>query len=163
MPGLRPIAAACILAAAACATAGTGSKPRASAPADSLSSLAWMAGSWTGTVDGVEMEEHWSDAKGGLMLGSHRDLSGGRLVFFEQLLAQARPEGTFLVARPKGLESTAFKLERQELQRVVFENPAHDFPQRVIYWRENDLLTARVEGMENGAPSASQWTWRAKR
>jgi hypothetical protein len=34
---------------------------------------------------------------------------------------------------------------------VTFENPAHDFPQRVIYkLTAPDKLGARIEGMRNG-------------
>ncbi len=34
---------------------------------------------------------------------------------------------------------------------VTFENPAHDFPQRIIYRRRGaDSLIARVEGMRGG-------------
>jgi hypothetical protein len=35
----------------------------------------------------------------------------------------------------------------------VFENAAHDFPQRVLYRREAaDRLVARIEGLRNGQP-----------
>ncbi len=30
--------------------------------------------------------------------------------------------------------------------RVVFENTAHDFPQRIIYWKDGNDLRARIEG-----------------
>ena len=33
---------------------------------------------------------------------------------------------------------------------AVFENPAHDFPQRVIYKRDGDKLNARIEGTKDG-------------
>jgi hypothetical protein len=36
----------------------------------------------------------------------------------------------------------------------VFENPTHDFPQRVIYRREGDSLLGRIEGMTNGQQKA---------
>ena len=32
----------------------------AAAPSEVVPSLAWMAGTWTGTTDGIEMEEHWT-------------------------------------------------------------------------------------------------------
>jgi len=38
---------------------------------------------------------------------------------------------------------------------VVFENPAHDFPQRIIYRRRGtDSLLARIEGTVNGQTRA---------
>jgi len=42
---------------------------------------------------------------------------------------------------------TDFKLTRLTEQEAVFENPAHDFPKRVIYRKSAvGTLTARVEG-----------------
>jgi hypothetical protein len=43
----------------------------------------------------------------------------------------------------------------------VFENLAHDFPQRIIYSRAGDQLTARIEGPMNGKPAAMEWRYRA--
>jgi hypothetical protein len=37
----------------------------------------------------------------------------------------------------------------------VFENPQHDFPQRIIYKRDGaDGLKARIEGESKGKPKA---------
>ncbi|MND00816.1 hypothetical protein D3C83_195580 [compost metagenome] len=37
--------------------------------------------------------------------------------------------------------------------RIVFENPTHDFPQRVIYQgRDDDGLLGRIEGESGGEP-----------
>jgi hypothetical protein len=40
---------------------------------------------------------------------------------------------------------------------VVFENEAHDFPQRVIYRREGDRLLARIEGKIGGKERSADW------
>ena len=39
----------------------------------------------------------------------------------------------------------------------MFENPSHDFPQRVIYWREGSVLAARVEGQIDGRTEGEEW------
>jgi hypothetical protein len=46
-------------------------------------------------------------------------------------------------------------------RRVVFDNRAHDFPQRVIYWRDGEALHARVEGLVRGTLESEEWQWRA--
>ena len=43
--------------------------------------------------------------------------------------------------------------------RVTFENLQHDFPQRVIYWRNGKRLCARVEGTINGKVEAEEYCW----
>jgi hypothetical protein len=42
-------------------------------------------------------------------------------------------------------------------QRAVFENPTHDFPQRIIYARDGDLMTARIEGAVDGRAEHMEW------
>ena len=42
---------------------------------------------------------------------------------------------------------------------VVFENLEHDFPQRIIYRRQGDLMVARIEGDGPGETKARQWEW----
>ena len=121
----------------------------------SLASLAWMAGSWEGTADGVAMEEHWLPARGGAMLGVHRDVAGGRMVSFEFLRIEATAEGVTYLASPKGRPATPFRLVESGPARVVFANPEHDFPQRILYWLgEDGSLHARIEGRQGEKPAS---------
>ena len=51
-------------------------------------------------------------------------------------------------------------LTKLEDNKVVFENPTHDFPQRIIYWLdENKKLHARVEGTVKGQQRGMEWQW----
>ncbi|HEY7413241.1 MAG TPA: DUF6265 family protein [Vicinamibacteria bacterium] len=130
---------------------------------DALDDLAWIAGTWEGTADGMAMEEHWLEPSGGTMLGLHRDVAGGRTVSFEFLRIEAGPDGVAYVAQPGGRPPTRFALVERGKDRVVFANPAHDFPQRILYWRDAAGLHARVEGKEKGVDQAMEWTWRKAR
>lgn len=42
-------------------------------------------------------------------------------------------------------------------KRVVFENLAHDFPQRIVYWKDGDLLAARIEATVRGQKRSEEW------
>jgi hypothetical protein len=83
-------------------------------------------------------------------------------VSFEFLRIAAEPEGIVYWASPKGRPATPFKLSEWGTRRAVFANPAHDFPQRILYWiDEAGALHARIEG--DGSAGAMEWTWvRAK-
>ena len=123
-------------------------------------SLAWMAGTWTGVKDGVFSEETWTAPGGGAMLGVHRDLREGRMVGFEFLRIDADKEGLTYWASPGGQPATPFRLKESGPRRVVFENPTHDFPQRILYWLGDDgKLNARIEGTVQGKPGAEEWAW----
>jgi len=125
----------------------------------------WMAGTWTGASDGTEMEEVWTPAKGGSMLGLHRDVKGGRTVEFEFLRIEAAPDGVTYWASPMGRPATPFRMVVSESaaseRRVVFANPEHDFPARILYWMAPDgLLHARIEGTLKGKPASEEWSWK---
>ena len=133
----------------------------AGAAAPDISTLAWMAGNWTGTQDGVEMEELWQRPKGNTMLAVHRDIKDGRTVSFEFLRIEATAEAITYWASPRARPATPFKMIEQSSQRVVFENAEHDFPRRIIYWMTGDkMLHAKIEGTMGGKPASEEWTWR---
>jgi hypothetical protein len=119
---------------------------------------AWMSGSWSGAIDNVQMEEHWTAPGGGVMLGMHRDV--GKSVEFEFLRIEMQKDGTLVyLAQPFGKPATPFPLKSSTDARVVFENAKHDFPQRIIYWRKDAQLCARVEGTIGGKQESQEWCW----
>jgi hypothetical protein len=132
--------------------------PAEAAPA--IDSLAWLAGNWGGVKEGVESEESWTAPQGGAMLGVHRDVRAGRMVGFEFLRIDTEKDGLTYWASPGGRAATPFRLTGAGPRWVVFENPAHDFPQRVRYWMGDDgKLHARIEGTLQGKPGSEEWSW----
>jgi hypothetical protein len=115
----------------------------------------WMAGTWQSTADGVRMEEHWTSAEGGLMLGLHRDLTPKK-TSFEFIRIEHRGDSLVYLAMPGGRPPTEFTLKSATAGRIVFENLAHDFPQRIIYWSAESQLCARVEDAKE---QGEQWCW----
>jgi len=157
--------AAAIAGAALCVCAASAAGPAAgAAPAgpEAVASLAWLAGSWSGESNGLAMEEHWIAPSGGALLGMHRDVKNGRMVEFEFLRIDASGGAVTYWASPRSAPPTPFRLkELGPGQRVVFENPEHDFPQRILYWRTDDeALHARVEGPSTTGEKGMEWTWK---
>ena len=127
---------------------------RAGAQED-LGGLSWLAGGWRGEMGRAVIEEHWTKAAGGMMLGVSRTVVGDKAVGFEFLRIEVRADGVYYVAQPNGRAGTDFKLTKLEGESAVFENPEHDFPKRIIYSREGThSLAARVEG-DGG--KAAEW------
>jgi hypothetical protein len=129
-------------------------------PKPALNDIGWLAGSWTGTISGLEMEEHWTAPKGNSMIGIHRDVGKGRTLSFEFLRIEQQGEKIVYLSMPTGRSpATPFPLKDASANRVVFENPAHDFPQRIIYWKDGNDLRARIEGTMNGKAGSQEWRW----
>lgn len=120
--------------------------------ADPFAPIAWLAGCWTQQGREAGSVEQWMAPAGGVMLGMARTLKNGRAVEFEFMQIRADADGRLsFTAQPQGRPPTEFKLLRQGEAGAVFENPGHDFPQRVMYRREAaDRLVARIEGAVNG-------------
>ena len=134
---------------------------RALPAAPTISALAWMAGSWGGTADGVTSEEHWTSADGGGLVGMHKDVKAGKMTGFEFLRVEVDAQQRICyVSMPGGAPPTSFCAVEVGERRVVFENREHDFPQRILYWLTADgRLHARIEGPLDGKEAAMEWTW----
>jgi len=129
-----------------------------SAHAD-IPDLRWMAGCWS--QDGQESGsvEQWTAPAGGTMIGMSRMVGGGKTVAFEFLRITEDEDGwIWLVASPSGQETARFKLVNMSANEVIFENPDHDFPQRIIYRLDSDgNLVGRIEGEVNGTARAADF------
>src|SRR5262245_20273147 len=116
-----------------------------------LDQLSWIAGCWEGREPARVYTEQWMKPEGGLMLGMSRTVVGGKAREFEFLQISQQGTDIFYIAKPSGQPEASFKLIQNSKQEVVFENPAHDFPQRIIYRLLPDgSMTARIEGKMNG-------------
>jgi len=119
----------------------------------SVEELAWMAGCWASVGAEVGSGEQWTQPAGGTLLGVNRTIKNSVTVAYEFLLIRESENGTIeLVANPSGQSGAAFALKRMSENEVVFENPDHDFPQRIIYHLQGDDLEGRIEGEMEGEP-----------
>jgi hypothetical protein len=137
-----------------------GMTPPQGSPAD-VGQLAWLAGCWSQTRSNGVVEEHWMAPSGGSMLGMSRTVAGGKTVEYEFLRIADVDGRLSYVARPSGQAEAVFPLKAMETDSIVFENPTHDFPQRIIYRRQADgTVTARIEGTLNGQPRGRDFPYR---
>jgi len=129
-----------------------------------IADLAWLEGHWVGSDGPLQMEEIWTSAAGGTIVGLHKDVSTRdgmpRMLWFEFQRIEGGADGIAYVAQPGGQPPTRFALIEQADRRVVFANPAHDFPQRILYWLDDaGALHARIEGPKDGKTVGEEWRW----
>ena len=117
-----------------------------------LHDFAWLAGCWQRSGKDREVVEQWMRPAGDLMLGMSRTIANGKAREFEFLQLRQKEDGEiYYIALPSGQQETWFKLVKYGAHEAVFENPEHDFPQRIIYRLEKDgTLAARIEGTVQG-------------
>jgi hypothetical protein len=117
-----------------------------------------MVGCWGTADEGGSADECWLEPRGDTMMGVHLDVSAGGRAFYEYLRIVASEGVIAYMASPMGSEPTAFHLISIDGQRAVFQNPDHDWPQRLTYWREGNALHAQAEGLSEESRKA-HWVW----
>jgi len=148
--GRRRRAPRALLLAAAIASLAT---PAATAdPAGSLDAFAWLEGEWIRSTKRGEVVERWTRVSDDTMEGIATISRGTDSAVTEHLRLERLGDGIFYVARPReNPMPTPFLLVAADGTRFTFENPEHDFPQRIVYIRDGETsLRVRIEGMEEG-------------
>ncbi|AMO23609.1 DUF6265 family protein [Ramlibacter solisilvae] len=132
-----------------CALAALTALPAVGQPVEKM---AWLAGCWQGHFGEPGTVEQWLAPAGGTMLGMSRTIKQGKTAEYEFMHIRQLPEGVLaFVPQPNGRPPTVFRLLRLGESDALFENPEHDFPQRIHYARPAESrLVASIEGMRNG-------------
>lgn len=127
-----------------------------------LNALTWLAGCWFGRSGKNEFREHWMRPAGGLMLGMGRTMSGSKVLSHEAMRIELDAAGVpVFVAKPSDKPEASFKSVKFDAAGIVFENPDHDFPQRIKYQLKSDgTLDARIEGNLKGREARIEYPMR---
>ena len=132
--------------------------------AGDVAGLSWMTGCWAGGEGALRFEEQWIKPAGGQMMGVSRTIRDGKVTGYEFLLIDGDQEGIYYLPRlSSGATPVKFHLTTQSASEVIFENPAHDFPQRIIYRKTDGGLFARIDGKQNGKERAVDFPMKACR
>ncbi|MEP7157233.1 MAG: DUF6265 family protein [Betaproteobacteria bacterium] len=121
-------------------------------PDSPLASLNWLAGCWYGRNERSEFREQWMRPAGGVMLGMGHSTYKGKMLSFESLRIELDATGIpVYTIKPSDQAEASFKSTRYDATTIVFENPTHDYPQKITYsLRANGMLDAKIEGMLKG-------------
>ena len=123
--------------------------------------LAWLAGCWEAASPQGTVEEQWMSPRGGSMVAMSRSVREGRVSGYELVVLRERDDGLVYQAHPSGQPSAEFPMTRLGDSTVVFEDPAHDFPQRIGYRRVSaDSLLGWIEGTAGGQERRIEFPYR---
>ena len=120
---------------------------------------AWMAGCWEQASGDRWTEECWMPPRGGIMLGAGRSGQGDVLKEWESTQISASADGKLTYwGSPGGAARVPFAMVSQSPGEIVFANPAHDYPQRIRYWKDGEMLGAEIS-LADGTKSV-RWSYR---
>ena len=97
--------------------------------------------------------------RGGVMLSMGRTVRGDALVEYESVVLSVQDGRLAYDAHPSGQRPAVFTARAVNGTEVIFENPAHDYPQRVGYRRDGDSLLAWIEGDVNGKSRRAEFPY----
>ena len=130
-------------------------------PTPTIARVAWLAGCWEARRGSRVIQEHWMPPLGNTMLSVGRTVRGDSLAEFEMVIIRAGGAGLAYEAHPSGQPPAVFRSSALAAGSVVFENLAHDFPQRIGYEAQGgDALLAWTEGPVNGQVKRVEFHYR---
>jgi len=112
--------------------------------------------------DGVKrIDETWLPPAGGVMVGVGRTVKAGAVSNFEFTRIETINGVVTFTAVPSGQAEASFPSISQTATEIVFENKAHDFPQKVIYRAVgSDRLQAAIEGPIDGVTKTMSFDYK---
>lgn len=119
-----------------------------------LNKLDWFIGSWTGVTSESIFTETWQKVNDTLFTGQSYFIKGSDTLSSETISLQQHDTSVFYVPLVEGQNDNKpihFRLTFSDSVNAIFENPEHDFPQKIVYQlKENDSLIATISGNNNG-------------
>lgn len=116
--------------------------------------MEWLIGTWQSKSGGGMLNETWRKNNDSTLIGQSVMIVNSDTTLLEKLELQLRGNKLFYIATAIGQNGgvpVSFELYASVNNRFLFENSAHDYPQRIIYSKITpDSLVARIEGRKVG-------------
>ena len=121
----------------------------------------WLIGSWKNQSAKTVDIETWKKLNDSTFIGRSYSLTGGDTVSSEHIRMEQHKGKLYYIPTVKnqnGGKAVTFMLTSSNNKHVVFENPEHDFPQKITYTQiTNDSLVAEISGTKKGWQKAIQF------
>ena len=112
-----------------------------------MQKLLWIVDKWVSADGEMRSIEEWEKKNDNLYTGGSKTIKNGEVIFSEGLKIENTPNGIFYIADVKhNPEPVKFRLTSVSDSSAVFENPAHDFPQKITYLLDGGIMHAFIEG-----------------
>jgi hypothetical protein len=112
-----------------------------------MGKLSWIVDRWVSTDGESTSYEHWEKTSENLFTGGSETVKNGDTVFAEKLKIELIDGSIYYIADVSHNPAPVkFKLTHLAENEAVFENPLHDFPQKISYKQIDGDLHASIEG-----------------
>jgi hypothetical protein len=127
----------------------------------------WFLGEWQCMSSYGNFTEKWEQLSDSTMIGQSHIIKGNDTVFKENIVLEQRNDTLFynvLIKNKDQEENTSFYLTKSSNNQLVFENPKHDFPTKIVYKLiDNDSILASIHGKEKGIEKSENFPMAKKK
>jgi len=121
----------------------------------------WLVGSWHNTSPEVSSTEIWEKKNDSTLAGTSFVIVGKDTVSYETICLEQNGTALFYIPTVKeqnGAQAIKFTLTSLTTNKMIFENPKHDFPTKITYNKiSNDSMSAEISGMIEGKEKKEQF------
>jgi len=132
-----------------------------------INRAAWLIGAWENKTTRGTLYESWQRENDSTFAGKSYFLKEKDTVVLETVFIEQRNANLFYIPTVKGQNNeqpVTFALTSSSDTLLVFENAAHDFPQKITYTRmSSDSLLAEISGIVKGQSKSQRFPMRKSR
>jgi hypothetical protein len=121
---------------------------------DQLTKANWLIGEWENIKGESAFYENWIKKTDSSFIGKSYVLAGKDTVFNENVILEQQNDSLFYIVSIENQNEekpVSFYLSSASSNQLVFENPKHDFPTKIVYNKiNNDSIFAEISGKQEG-------------
>jgi hypothetical protein len=137
------------------------SKNASNASQNSIDKAAWILGEWQNVSSEGAVYEHWQKLNDSTFAGEGLFVRGNDTLSKEQLALEQHGSDLFYIPTVNNQnegKAVNFKLTSSSESELIFENPTHDFPQKITYNKISpDSIVAKISGSVEGQERAEEF------
>lgn len=156
---LGAFAIACILAS--CSNSEQSTTENSSVKYSKIEKAWWLIGEWKNNSEHGNASEIWEKRNDSTYVCKSYLIKGTDTVSSENISLQQSGDQVFYIPIVKSQndgQPVKFTLTSSSINQLIFENPAHDFPQKISYTQvTGDSLLAEISGTIEGKINSQQF------
>jgi hypothetical protein len=126
----------------------------------------WFIGEWRNTTKESDFIEKWAKKSDSTFFGESYVIVAKDTVFHENVILEQKNDSLFYTVSVKDHTNenpVSFYLTGSSENELVFENPKHDFPNKITYKQiTKDSLVAEISGIQNGKETKEAFPMKRK-
>jgi hypothetical protein len=134
---------------------------------DELEKMSWLVGEWENKMPDGILTETWTKANDSTFTGKTLFIRDKDTLHSEEIGLTQKGETLLYIPTVKGQNDNKpveFKITESKIENeFAFENPKHDYPQKIVYKKVNETnLVATISGKQQGKSSSESYPMKKK-